>query len=299
MNLLSCCTLCPRRCQVNRKEGQIGFCHAGNDIKVAMASLHNWEEPCISGTNGSGTVFFSNCSMQCIFCQNYNISTNHFGKEISNKKLSDIFLSLQKQGAHNINLVTPTHYVPQIIEALKDAKEKGLTIPIVYNSSGYETKETIRMMNGLIDIYLPDMKYFSDDLSIKYSKAPYYFDYAKEALDEMLKQVGPPQFDKSGLLKKGVIVRHMMLPTHLEDSKKIIKYLYTTYHNDILISIMNQYTPLEQVKNIPELNKTVNEKDYNELIDYAINLGVTNGYIQEGKTQETSFIPSFELEGID
>lgn len=299
MKSLECCTLCPRLCQVNRNQNQLGFCQAGRNVKLARASLHVWEEPCISGINGSGTVFFSHCSLKCIFCQNYDISTKQFGKEISIDKLSEIFLSLQEKRAHNINLVTPTHYVPQIIEALKLAKQNGLSIPIVYNSSGYETKETIQMLNGLIDIYLPDMKYCDDKLAISYSKAPHYFEYAKKALDEMIKQVGIPEFDENGLLKKGVIVRHLMLPTHLEDSKNIIHYLYTTYHDDIIISIMNQYTPLKQVEHIKELNQTVKTNDYDELIDYAIDLGVTKAYIQEGKTQEASFIPSFELEGIN
>lgn len=299
MNLLTCCTLCPRSCKIDRKGGQVGFCKAGDKIKVARASLHEWEEPCLSGTKGSGTVFFSHCTLKCIFCQNYSISTQQFGKEISCEKLSKIFFRLQNQGAHNINLVTPTHFVPQIISAIKEAKKQGLTIPIVYNSSGYETVDTIRKLNGFIDIYLPDMKYYSDNLAIRYSKAPHYFDYAKEALEEMFKQVGPPLFDENGILQKGVIVRHLLLPGQKEDTKQILSYLYQTYHDDIIISIMNQYTPLEQVKDIPSLNQKVSQQDYDEVINYAIDLGIKRAYIQEGETQKTSFIPSFQLEGID
>ena len=298
MNELACCTLCPRNCHINRNLGQRGFCNANNQVKVARAALHQWEEPCLSGKNGSGTVFFSHCNLKCIFCQNYAISTQEFGQEVSTHKLSEIFLSLQKQGAHNINLVTPTHYVPQIKEAIIIAKQNGLHIPIVYNSSGYETKETIRSLKGFIDIYLPDMKYYDDKLATLYSKAPHYFQFAKEALDEMVKQVGPCKFDQDGLLSKGVIVRHMLLPNQFNDSKKIIRYLYETYHDQIWISIMNQYTPMKQVSHIASLNQKLDPKEYDALIDYAISLGIQNAYIQEGETQKVSFIPSFDLEGI-
>lgn len=298
MNELDCCTLCPRNCHVNRNLGQRGFCNANNQVKVARAALHQWEEPCLSGESGSGTVFFSHCTLKCIFCQNYSISTQEFGKEVSTTKLSNIFLSLQKQGAHNINLVTPTHYVPQIKEALILSKQNGLHIPIVYNSSGYERKEVIQSLKGLIDIYLPDMKYYDDKLAMRYSKAPHYFQFAKEALDEMIKQVGPCQFDENGVLQKGVIVRHLLLPHQLNDAKKIITYLYETYHDQIWISIMNQYTPMEQVSEVAELNQTVKQEEYDALIDYAISLGIQNAYIQEGETQKVSFIPSFDLEGI-
>ncbi len=298
MNELDCCTLCPRNCHINRNMGQHGFCNASSQVKVARAALHQWEEPCLSGESGSGTVFFSHCTLKCIFCQNYSISTQEFGKEVSTIKLSNIFLSLQEQGAHNINLVTPTHYVPQIKEALILSKQNGLHIPIVYNSSGYETKEVIQSLKGLIDIYLPDMKYYDDKLAMRYSKAPHYFQFAKEALDEMVKQVGPCKFDENGMLQKGVIVRHLLLPHQLNDAKKIIKYLYETYHDQIWISIMNQYTPMKQVSEVAELNQTVTQEEYDALIDYAISLGIQNAYIQEGETQKVSFIPSFDLEGI-
>ncbi len=299
MDVLDCCTLCPRNCKVNRNQGQIGYCGATNHLKVARAALHFWEEPSISGTNGSGAVFFSHCSMKCIYCQNYEISSQAFGQEIRVEDLANIFLKLQQQKAHNINLVTPTHFVPLISEAIKKAKKQGLTIPIIYNSSGYEKKETIESLKGLIDIYLPDFKYFEDDLAIKYSSAPKYFTYALESLDAMIRQVGPPKFDQDGLLKKGVIVRHLLLPNHLDDSKKIIHKLYTTYHDKILFSIMNQYTPLtSQLQKFPELDQTVSNKEYEELVEYAMDLGIEHGYIQEGETQKESFIPPFNLEGI-
>ena len=296
--LLNKCTLCPRNCKVNRINNELGFCNMGSDLIVARASLHFWEEPIISGINGSGTVSFSGCNLKCVFCQNFNISTNNFGKKITIERLSEIFLELQEQGAYNINLVTPTHFVPQIIEALKIAKEKGLSIPIVYNSSGYETVNTIKLLNGYIDIYLPDFKYFNNKYAIKYSKCPNYFQYASSSLDEMVKQVGSPKFDSNGMLVKGVIVRHMMLPGLLEDSKKIIHYLVDKYNNDIFISIMNQYTPTNNLDKYNEINKTVSTSDYEKLINYAIDIGIKNGFMQEGETQKTSFIPEFDTTGV-
>lgn len=259
-----------------------------------------WEEPCISGENGSGTVFFSGCSMRCVFCQNYNIANGKIGKKISIERLSDIFIELQQKNAANINLVTPTHYVIHIIEALKLAKVKGLKIPIVYNSSGYESVETLKLLNGIIDIYLPDFKYFSSKLSEKYSNVKDYFDVAKLAIDEMVRQRKKAIFidnDENNLMRSGVIVRHLLLPTHLEDSKKVIKYLYEKYGNDIYISIMNQYTPMPNVK-YDELNQKVSNKEYEQLVNYAIELGVENGFIQEGKTASDSFIPQFNYEGV-
>ncbi len=296
--LLKKCTLCPRNCKVDRNNNELGFCNMGSDLIVARASLHFWEEPIISGVNGSGTVFFSGCNLKCVFCQNFNISTNNFGKKITIERLSEIFLELQEQGAHNINLVTSTHFVPQIIEALKIAKEKGLTIPIVYNSSGYENVDTIKLLNGYIDIYLPDFKYFDNKYALKYSKCPNYFEYASSSLDEMIKQVGSPKFNKDGMLVKGVNVRHMMLPGLLEDSKKIIHYLVDKYNDDIFISIMNQYTPTNNLDKYNEINKTVSNSDYEELINYAIDIGIKNGFMQEGETQKTSFIPEFDTTGV-
>ena len=298
MELLESCKLCPRNCGINRLKDKTGYCGAGKNIRVARAALHYWEEPCISGNIGSGTVFFSYCTLKCVFCQNYNISQCSFGKEITIDRLAEIFLDLQGKGALNINLVTPTHYVPQIIEALKIAKEKGLNLPIIYNSSGYENIETIKLLKGYIDVYLPDMKYFNSKYSMKYSKAKDYFLYAKEAIEEMVNQVGEVKFDKSGIIKKGVIIRHLMLPGLLFDSKKIIDYIHNTYGNKVYISIMNQYTPLEHVKIYPELNKPLNQKHYEALIDYALSIGVENGFIQEEGTDKESFIPLFNYEGV-
>lgn len=294
MGILSNCTLCPRRCGTDRESGKVGFCGANDKIKIARCALHFWEEPCISGKNGSGTVFFSHCSMKCVYCQNYKISRLGIGKFISTNELCDCFLKLAEDGANNINLVTPTHYVPQIIEAVAIARKKGLRLPIIYNSSGYETPETIKMLNGTIDIYLPDMKYFDDRYALRYSGAPSYFEIASRAISEMFSQVGRCVFDEQGMIKKGVIVRHLMLPGLLFDSKKIIDYLFKTYGNDIFLSIMNQYTPTKALPpDFPELNKKISEKYYNSLIDYALNLGIKNAYIQDGDTAKESFIPEF------
>ncbi len=295
---LKACQLCPRACGVNRLEGKRGFCGAGDKIKVARAALHQWEEPCLSGTRGSGTVFFSYCTLRCVFCQNYELSTQAKGKEISYEELAEVFLNLQKQGAHNINLVTPTHYIPQIREALKLAKQQGLYLPIVYNTSGYDKRETLATLRGLVDVYLPDFKYFKSAYAKKYSHAPNYVSVVKEALHEMVSQVGDATFNEEGLMVKGVIVRHLMLPGLLFDSKKIITYLYETYGSHLYISMMNQYTPLKIVEAYPELNKKINPKHYAFLTNYAIDLGVENGFIQEGETALESFIPPFNEEGV-
>lgn len=291
------CKLCPRNCGVNRENNELGYCLASSDMKIAKAYLHKWEEPCISGKLGSGTIFFSHCNLRCIFCQNYEISTKHFGKIISIDRFSEICLELQEKGANNINLVTPTHYVPLIIKGIKLAKNKGLTIPIVYNSSAYENVETIESLKDIVDIYLPDLKYYDNDIAIKYSNAFDYFKYATLAIDKMYEQVGKCVFDKDGNLIKGVIVRHLMLPSHLEDSKKIIKYLYDKYQNNIYISIMRQYTPIKKLK-YEELNTTVKDYLYDELIDYAYDLGIRCAYIQEEESCSDSFIPKFDNEGL-
>ena len=286
------CNLCSRKCNVDR-DISVGICGASNKIKVARASLHMWEEPCISGDNGSGTIFFSYCNLQCIYCQNYELSKNHLGKEISVLELSDICLDLQSKGANNINLVTPTHYVPEIIEALKIAKSKGLSIPIVYNTSSYENIDTIKMLDGIIDIYLPDLKYYDDYYAINYSHVKDYFKVASQCIDEMYRQVGKPEFNDDGIMTKGVIVRHLCLPGLKDDSKKILEYLYNTYHNDIYISIMNQYTPVRKFNRFKNLNNLLSEDDYDEIIDYALDIGITKAFIQEGETQKESFIPDF------
>lgn len=284
------CNLCPRKCNVNRSLGEKGFCGVDNRIKIARAALHFWEEPCISGEKGSGTVFFSGCNLRCVYCQNHKISTCRKGRYISHGQLVDTFLDLQNQGAHNINLVTPTHFAPQINNALISAKEKGLTIPIVYNCGGYENMNVIS--KDLIDIYLVDFKYFNNAYAEKYSSAPDYRETVQKAISEMVSRTGKPVFE-DGIMKKGVIVRHLMLPGLLFDSKKILDYLHSEYKNDIFISIMNQYTPLPHVEKYPELNRKINKKHYNALIDYAINIGIENAYIQNGETAKESFIPEF------
>lgn len=298
LNDLEHCMLCPRVCRVNRKLGQKGYCRESAELMIGRAALHYWEEPCISGTKGSGAVFFSGCNMGCVFCQNYNLSRAKEGKAVTVRRLAEIFLELEAQGAHNINLVTPTHYVVAIIEALELAKARGLTRPIIYNCSGYERVETLEMLDGLVDIYLPDCKYYSEELAKKYSHAPLYFEVASKAIEEMVRQVGSPKFDEQGIMKKGVIVRHLMLPGKLMDSKAIVKYLYTQYKNTIYMSLMNQYTPLPNVIGYPELNRKVLKKSYERLIQYALELGVENAFIQEGETATESFIPIFNGEGV-
>lgn len=287
------CNLCPRKCPIDRANNEIGYCQASNKIKIARNALHYWEEPPISGTRGSGAVFFTYCNLRCVFCQNYEISKNHVGRYVSFEELSDIFLQLQKQGAHNINLVTPTHYSNLIAKAIEMAKINGLNIPIVYNCGGYESQEAINMLDGLIDIYLPDMKYYNDKYAIKYSNAKEYFKHSSLAISQMFSQTGKNVFDGEGMMKKGVIVRHLMLPGLLFDSKKIIDYLYNTYQDDIYISIMRQYTPMPYLDGYDELNKTIGQKYYDALVDYAAELGVKNAFIQSGEAIGESFIPFF------
>lgn len=292
------CKLCPRNCGIDRLEGEYGYCGAPDKLIIARAALHHWEEPCISGSNGSGTVFFSKCSLKCVYCQNHDISQGAAGKAISIERLAEIFLELQDQKAHNINLVTPTHYVPHIIAAIKLSRTNGLALPIVYNSSGYENIETIRMLNGYVDVYLPDIKYFSDKFALRYSKAPGYFLKASEAVKEMVAQVGPVQFNKEGIVQKGVIIRHMMLPGLLFDSKKIVDFVYNTFGDSVYMSIMNQYTPMNNLLQYPEINKTLNQSHYESLIQYALSIGLKNGFIQEEGTCSESFIPPFDLTGV-
>lgn len=288
------CNLCPRECDINR-EKNIGYCGGTDKIKVALASLFTYEEPCISGK--SGAIFFSNCNMKCCFCQNKDISTDGNGLEISIERLSEIMLELESKGADNINLVTPTHYVPSIIESIKIAKSKGLKVPIIYNTSGYEKVETIKKLKGYIDVYLPDLKYYDDSIAIKYSKCKNYFKYASSAILEMYNQVGPCKFDKNGMITSGLIVRHLVLPDNLLDSKKILQYLYKTYKDNIYISIMSQYTPCNKT-NYPELNRSLTDSEYDEIVLYAYKLGIRNCYCQEGKACLESFIPKFNYEGV-
>lgn len=298
LDLLKNCKLCPRNCGVNRLENELGFCKSFKDVKLAKVSLHPWEEPCVSGKNGSGTIFFSNCNLKCVFCQNHNISQESVGKIVSINRLSEIFLEQQKRGAHNINLVTPTHYVPQIIEALKIAKSNGLTLPILYNSNGYENIETIDALNGYIDVYLPDLKYFNEKYALKYSHAKDYFSKASKAIERMVSQVGKTQLDDNGIIKKGVIIRHLMLPGLLFDSKKIMDYIYNTFHDDVYISLMNQYTPMFNACKYPEINKPLNPKHYDALIDYCLDIGITKAFIQGEGTSTSEFTPNFDLSGV-
>lgn len=294
------CMLCPRQCQIKRKEGKRGFCGESDLVRLSRAALHMWEEPCISGTNGSGAVFFSGCTLRCVYCQNYHIANSEIGKTVSVERLSEIFLELQEQGANNINLVTPTHFVPQIIAALDQARKKGLNLPIVYNTSGYEKVETLRRLNGHVDVYLPDFKYLDPEHAKKYSGAEDYPEVAKRALAEMIRQTGVPQFDEQGIMEKGVIVRHLLLPGCLRDARRIVKYLYETYGDQIYMSLMNQYTPLDTLnrEKYPEFAKKVTKKAYDVLVDYAIDLGVEQAFIQEGETAKESFIPDFSYEGV-
>ena len=295
------CDLCPRKCLVDRKKGEKGICGQTENLKVARAALHFWEEPCISGDAGSGAVFFSGCPLHCVFCQNENIANGTVGKEISLERLVDIFLELQEKRANNINLVTPGHFVPQIVKALDQARKEGLTLPVVYNTSSYETVDTIKMLEGYVDIYLPDFKYMSPVLSKKYSHAPDYAEVAKAAIAEMVRQTGKAVFvngDEDNLILSGTIVRHLILPGCMADSMQILKYLHDTYGDMIYISIMNQFTPLSNLEKYPELNRRITDEEYETLVDYAIEIGIENGFIQEGNTAEESFIPAFDCEGV-
>ena len=309
LDMLNECTLCIRNCKVNRNNHMTGFCNASDKVMIAKAFLHPWEEPPISMGKGSGTVFFSHCNFECVFCQNYNISQNNgksknncdssvIGKLVSIERLSEIFLELQSQGANNINLVTPTHYVPQIIKAIDIAKSNGLSIPILYNTNSYDSLETIQSLKGYIDVYLPDFKYFNDKYAIKYSSAKNYAENAVKVIDEMIKQTGIPTFDDTGRIIKGVIVRHLMLPGLLFDSKKIIDLLYNRYGDNIFISIMNQYVPMFDACKYPEINKKLNPKHYDSLVNYAAELGVKNGFIQEEGANTDVYTPNFNLEGV-
>jgi putative pyruvate formate lyase activating enzyme len=289
------CRLCPRNCGVNRLNNETGYCNSGEKVKIAHVSLHHWEEPCISGSSGSGTIFFSNCNMKCAYCQNAKISTLGYGKEISINELAEIMLSQQAKKAHNINLVTPTHYVPQIIQAIKIAKKFGLHIPIVYNTNSYENIETIQALKDYIQIFLADFKYFNDKYSVKYSNSKDYFKTAKNSINQMFNDVGQLTFSHDGLIQKGIIIRHLMLPGLLFDSKKIIDYIATTYGSNVYISLMNQYTPTFNSKNFPEINKEINPKHYDALIDYCLSKEITNVFIQNEGTVSESFIPNFSF----
>ncbi len=293
--MLEQCMLCPHNCKVNRLNGQIGRCKCNDKIKVALTSLHRFEEPCISGENGSGTVFFSNCNLNCMFCQNYEISHLGKGKEITVDELANIFIEQQKQGAHNINLVTPTMYVIQIIEALKIAKERGLNIPIIYNTNSYENVETIKMLDGYIDVYLPDLKYFSNDLCKKYSKVNNYFENATKAIKEMYNQVGAPKFDENGMIKKGVIIRHLILPNYMQNTKNILKWIKENMPDDVYVSVMSQYFPSYKALEDDKINRKINKKEYKSIEDYIYMIDLKNGYMQDyvENENEEKYVPEF------
>ena len=287
------CKLCPRNCHINR-DNELGICQVSNKIKVARAALHYWEEPCISGKDGSGAVFFSGCSLHCVFCQNEEISHGKVGEELSIEELSNIYLELQKIGANNINLVTGTHYIPQIVDSVILARNKGLIIPIIYNTSGYEKVESLRLLDGIVNVYLPDFKYMDSSLALKYSHAADYSEVAKAAIAEMIRQCGNVEFDKNGIIKSGVIVRQLLLPGHVNDAKSIVKYLFETYKDSVYISLMSQYTPMPQtIVEFPKLNRRVTKREYDSLVNYAISLGVKNAFIQDRAVAKESFIPEF------
>lgn len=293
--MLDNCTLCPHNCKVNRLEGKKGRCKCDNTLKIALASLHMFEEPCISGANGSGTVFFTNCNLNCIYCQNYEISQGGKGKEITIQTLADIFIKQQEKGAHNINLVTPTMYEYQIIEAIKIARKNGLKIPIIYNSNGYENIETIKMLNGYIDVYLPDLKYYTNELSKKYSNVDNYFEVATNAIKEMYSQVGNAIFDDNAIIQKGVIIRHLVLPNHIQNTKNILKWINENMPKDIYVSVMAQYFPTYKAKNDSLINRKLNKKEYKEVFNYLYSLDLQNGYIQELGSHEEEYVPDFNL----
>lgn len=297
-NIYEKCTLCPRKCKADRADGKTGACGVNSNIKVARAALHYWEEPCISGEKGSGAVFFSGCSLRCVFCQNRDISDGRMGKEISRQRLLDIFFELKEKGANNINLVTPGQYIPDIVWAVENARAAGFDLPIVYNTSSYENVDNLKMLEGIVDIYLPDFKYMDSTLAQKYSKAADYPKVAMAAIEEMVRQQPKAVFDEdTGLIKKGVIVRQLLLPGNVKDAKDILTYLHEHYGDRIYISMMSQFTPFGLEK-YPEINRRVTKREYERYIDHAIKLGVENAFIQEGDVAEESFIPAFDCEGV-
>ncbi len=295
---LSDCVLCPRECHANRNESETGICGMGAKVRVARAALHMWEEPCISGERGSGTIFFAGCSLRCCFCQNRDIAIGNAGKDISLTRLVEIMMELQEKGAANINLVTGEHYVLHIAEAIRRAKKKGLRIPVLYNSGGYEKTETLRLLEGLVDIWLPDYKYQDSSLAGEYSRAADYPEIAMNAIREMVRQSGPCVFDGEGYLVRGTVVRHLILPGHTKNSKAAVKDLYETFGDQIYISLMNQYTPVCHQEKFTELNRKVTKREYEKVLDFALSLGITRGFFQEGDTSRESFIPAFDYEGV-
>ena len=290
------CNICPRKCNIDRSVNP-GYCLAGDKVLVARADMHMWEEPCISGSEGSGTIFFAGCNLKCVFCQNHQISGHAAGKEVTVERLAEVMIELQERHANNINLVTAAHFVQEVSRAIVIAKDQGLTIPVVYNTSSYEEVQALQMLDGLVDVYLPDFKYFDNELANRYSKAPDYREIATEAIDEMVRQRSEQKYNENGIMTQGVIVRHLILPGHTKDSMKILDYLHERYGDKISISIMSQYTPLEIVEAYPELNRTITAREYDKVCDHALEIGIENGFIQEGNVAKESFIPVFDFEG--
>lgn len=292
--MLEKCNICPHKCGINRTK-QVGRCMATDKIKIALYSVHDFEEPCISGEKGSGTIFFSNCNMNCMFCQNYEISQQGKGKDITIEELSDIMIKQQEKNVENINLVTPTSYAIQIKEAVKLAKNKGLKIPIVYNTNGYEDTETLKLLEGIIDIYLPDLKYFYNELGKKYSKVDNYFEIATKAIKEMYRQVGVPQINEKGIMQKGLMIRHLILPNNIENSKNVLKWIKENINNNVYVSVMAQYFPTYKSKEIKELNRKLTKEEYEEVEQYLYELDLENGYIQELGEHEEEYVPKWEI----
>ncbi len=292
-NILEECILCPHKCKINRISGEIGICRTGKNVKIALANLHFFEEPCISGENGSGTVFFTGCNMNCKFCQNYKISQNMQGREIEIEDLANEFLKLQNMNANNINLVTGVMYIPQIVDAIKIARQNGLKIPIVYNSSGYENPEVLKLLDGYIDVYLPDLKYYDNELGTRLSGINNYFEYATESIKEMYRQVGSPMLDENGLIKKGLIIRHLILPNNIENSKNILKWIKDTFEDKILVSVMAQYFPTNKAMDYEEINRKLTEEEYNEIEEFVFNLNL-DGYMQDLEENEEQYVPNFD-----
>lgn len=295
IELLKKCEICPHKCKIDRTNNLKGRCKAKDTVKVAMASVHHFEEPWISGKNGSGTVFFSNCNLACDFCQNYEISQLGYGKEITIERLAEVFLEEQAKNVNNINLVSPTSYALQIIEAIKIAKKKGLKIPIIYNTNGYENVETIQLLKGYIDVYLPDLKYAENNLAKKYSKIEKYFEIATTAIQEMYQQVGKIELDDKGMIKKGMIIRHLILPNHTENTKKVLKWIDENMPKDIAVSIMAQYFPTYKAKQIEDINRKITKKEYQKIESYLYTLSLENGFIQEPGKNEENYVPKWEI----
>lgn len=293
LELLEKCTICPHNCGINRTNNQIGRCKSKDTVKIALYSIHNFEEPCISGKKGSGTVFFSNCNMNCVFCQNYEISQQGKGKEITIEELAEIFIKQQEKDVENINLVTPTSYVPQIIEAIKIARNKGLKLPIVYNTNGYEKVETLKMLEGYVDIYLPDFKYSDNELAKRLSKVDNYFEIATQALTEMYKQTGKAVFDDRGIMQKGMIIRHLVLPNHILNSRRVLKWINENMH-DVYVSVMAQYFPTYKAKDIEDINRKLTKEEYEQIENYLYRLDLENGYIQELGEHEEEYVPKWD-----